>query len=426
MNLILSILLSVLICIIFLWIRWRIQRMSLFQRYGIPGPKPNFIFGNLIEFVKEGDRCIETWLKQYGKLFGFYLGAKPFIICTDVEFFKLIQIKDSYNFYNRDPLLAGRIFPHDESKNMISALTDQKWKNLRSILNTCFTTGKIKIMSALMSSPIKAFLANVEKQRDQPFDITNLCKKLVFDIICTSAFGVTTNVQNNQSSKFIESTHTIFSADSTVILVGITIIFPEVEPICTILRHKIEFLRYILNLPCFTFVYETCRKIVTSRNKLDSPPLDLLQTMIDAEDETIVEMKKLPDNFVIANAMLFMAAGYEATSFALGMCIKHLASNPEIQEKLREEIKNHVSEDVNIQYSDLTNFQLLDQVICETLRFFLLPSIPVNRVCKEDYRYKDITIPKGSIISIPINFLQNDPAYWSEPDKFNPYRFSSD
>ncbi|XP_023237845.1 cytochrome P450 3A8-like isoform X2 [Centruroides sculpturatus] len=346
MNLILSILLSVLICIIFLWIRWRIQRMSLFQRYGIPGPKPNFIFGNLIEFVKEGDRCIETWLKQYGKLFGFYLGAKPFIICTDVEFFKLIQIKDSYNFYNRDPLLAGRIFPHDESKNMISALTDQKWKNLRSILNTCFTTGKIKIMSALMSSPIKAFLANVEKQRDQPFDITNLCKKLVFDIICTSAFGVTTNVQNNQSSKFIESTHTIFSADSTVILVGITIIFPEVEPICTILRHKIEFLRYILNLPCFTFVYETCRKIVTSRNKLDSPPLDLLQTMIDAEDETIVEMKKLPDNFVIANAMLFMAAGYEATSFALGMCIKHLASNPEIQEKLREEIKNHVSEDV--------------------------------------------------------------------------------
>ncbi|XP_023237828.1 cytochrome P450 3A16-like [Centruroides sculpturatus] len=50
----------------------------------------------------------------------------------------------------------------------------------------------------------------------------------------------------------------------------------------------------------------------------------------------------------------------------------------------------------------------------------------VNRVCKEDYRYKDTTIPKGCTITIPIHLLKHDPAYWSEPDKFNPYRFSSE
>ncbi|XP_023212661.1 cytochrome P450 3A43-like [Centruroides sculpturatus] len=79
---------------------------------------------------------------------------------------------------------------------------------------------------------------------------------------------------------------------------------------------------------------------------------------------------------------------------------------------------------VDIQYSDLINFQLLDQVISETLRLSPFPIVSVNRVCAEDYRYKNITIPKGCTIAIPIQVLQNDPAYWIEPDKFNPYRFS--
>ncbi|XP_023212168.1 cytochrome P450 3A8-like [Centruroides sculpturatus] len=420
-----SITIAAFICIILLWIRWRKQKMTLFQRYRIPGPKPNFIFGNLIEFNKGRDRCIEKWLQQYGKLFGFYLGAKPFLVCSDVELLKLLQIKDTYNFYNRDLVLPAAGLPHVESKNMLIALTDQKWKNLRSILSSCFTTGKIKMMSALMSSQIKFFLKNVEKQGDQPFDILKLCKKLAFDIICTSAFGVSTNVQNNETNKFVESAHAAFSADSADILAVITISFPEIEPICTFLRYKIDTLKYMLNLPSLSLIYETCQKVVTFRKKLDSPPQDLLQTIIDAEDETIVEMKKLPDNFVIVNAVMFMATGFETTSAIIGWCIKYLAGNPKIQQNVREEITNNVSEDVDIQYSDLINFKLLDQVISETLRFWPLSLLPVNRICSEDYRYKDMTIPKGSIIAIPVKVLQSDPAHWSEPDKFNPYRFSS-
>ncbi|XP_067125835.1 cytochrome P450 3A21-like isoform X1 [Centruroides vittatus] len=426
MYIITTILVSVLVCIVLLWIRWRKQRMTLFQRYGIPGPKPNFFYGNLIEFIKGRDKCIEKWLQQYGKMFGFYLGAKPYLVCNDVEFLKLCQIKDSYNFYNKDWVLPDAGFPHDEAKNMVGILTDRKWKNLRSIISTCFTTGKIKMTSTLMSSPIKVFLTNVEKQGDRPFDISKLTKKLVFDIVCTSAFGVTTNVQNNETNKFVESAHAAFSSDSTDILAGITFCFPEIEPICTFLRHKIDTLKYMLNLPSLTLIYETCQKIVTSRKKLGTAPHDMLQTLIDAEDETIIEMKKLPDNFVIANAMMTMATAYDTTSATIGWCIKHLADNPEIQEKVREEIKSNVSENMDIQYSDLTNFPLLDHVISETLRFWPFSLLVVNRICSDDYSYKGITIPKGSIITVPVQVLQNDPAYWTEPDKFNPYRFSSE
>ncbi|XP_067125834.1 cytochrome P450 3A24-like [Centruroides vittatus] len=426
MYLSMAILFSLFICVTLLWIRRRKWKMTLFQRYGILGPKPNFFIGNLNEFNNGREKRIEEWLQQYGKIFGFYLGAIPYVVCADVEFLKLIQIKDNQKFYNKYWILPDAGFPHNSSRTMLSTIADQKWKNLRNTLTSCFSTGKIKMMSSLMSRPINIFLKNLEKQGDRRFDIANMCKRLVFDIICTSVFGIITDVQNNETNTFIESAHAAFSTDTSDALVGISICFPEVEPLCSFLRYKIDNLKHFLNLPSWSTVYETCQKVINARKKLNQCPQDLLQRIIDAEDESNREIKKLSDRIVIANAMMFMAAGYDTTSSTLQWCIYHLACNPEIQQKVNEEIKSNVLDDENVQYADLGSFQLLNQVISETLRLHPLTSVVVNRLCSDDYRYKDITIPKGSVVIVPVQVLQNDPAYWSQPEKFNPYRFSSE
>ena len=48
--------------------------------------------------------------------------------------------------------------------------------------------------------------------------------------------------------------------------------------------------------------------------------------------------------------ILFLIAGYETTSTALGFTAHHLAVNPEVQRKLQHEVDEHFPSDVRMNY----------------------------------------------------------------------------
>ncbi|GIX82409.1 hypothetical protein CEXT_218601 [Caerostris extrusa] len=47
-----EVILALLCVIVVLWIAWRWQKTSVFQKLGIPGPEPSLFFGNLLELYK--------------------------------------------------------------------------------------------------------------------------------------------------------------------------------------------------------------------------------------------------------------------------------------------------------------------------------------------------------------------------------------
>ena len=69
---------------------------------------------------------------------------------------------------------------------------------------------------------------------------------------------------------------------------------------------------------------------------------DLLQLMIDAGDEDTKD--GLCTGEIVAEAVGFMLAGYETTSVALTFATYLLAKNPEVQEKLANEIHEYLDE----------------------------------------------------------------------------------
>ena len=69
---------------------------------------------------------------------------------------------------------------------------------------------------------------------------------------------------------------------------------------------------------------------------------DLLQLMIDAADSETAE--KLETGEIVADSVGFILAGYETTSTALTFATYLLAANPEVQERLANEIHEYFEE----------------------------------------------------------------------------------
>ena len=112
--------------------------------------------------------------------------------------------------------------------------------------------------------------------------------------------------------------------------------------------------------------YTSCLDIETS---LFSPQ-DMLELMLNTENSD-THSKKLTDSEIVAQSVVFILAGYETTSSTLSLTCYHLASFPEVQDKLQEEIDKVWTEEEQMpSYDTVRDLPYLDMVISETLRLY--------------------------------------------------------
>ncbi|KAM4813614.1 cytochrome P450 3A41-like [Urocitellus parryii] len=152
--------------------------------------------------------------------------------------------------------------------------------------------------------------------------------------------------------------------------------------------------------------------------------IDFLQLMIDSQNSQDKEpYQGLSDLEIAAQSIIFILAGYETTSSTLSFIMYLLATHPDVQKKLQQEIDETLPNKAPVTYDVLFEMKYLDMVVKETLRLY--PIIErIERVCKKDVELNRVLIPKGTNVAIPIYCLHQNSTYWPEPEKFYPERFS--
>ncbi|THU91655.1 cytochrome P450 [Dendrothele bispora CBS 962.96] len=134
---------------------------------------------------------------------------------------------------------------------------------------------------------------------------------------------------------------------------------------------------------------------------------------------------------LVAQMRTVISAGYETVSSVVSWVLYELSTNTSIQDRVREEIST--AGDPSFDEFN-TKFPILDAVIHETLR--LHPPILENHhqaaetvsipLSEPIGRTSDLhlVIPKGTILEIPVNVVQTDPAIWGpDADIFRPDRW---
>ncbi|XP_077880843.1 cytochrome P450 3A21-like [Ictidomys tridecemlineatus] len=151
--------------------------------------------------------------------------------------------------------------------------------------------------------------------------------------------------------------------------------------------------------------------------------IDFLQLMIDSQNSQDKEpYQALSDLEIAAQSIIFILAGYENTSTTLSFIMYLLATHPDIQKKLQQEIDETLPNKAPVTYDVLFEMKYLDMVVNETLRLY--PIIErILRVCKKDVELNGVLIPRGTIVAIPTYSLHQNSMYWPEPEKFYPERY---
>ena len=138
-------------------------------------------------------------------------------------------------------------------------------------------------------------------------------------------------------------------------------------------------------------------------------------------------MKKLDDDEIIAQCIIFFIAGFETTASTISHCLFELAQNPEVQERLNVEIHKALEgiEPNTDQYLDtvMHNITYLDAVIKETLRKY--PPLPrvERRVSVTSCSLGGIALKKDQMVYVSVYGLHHNPEYFPCPEQFRPDRF---
>eukprot|EP00475_Leptophrys_vorax_P040120 TRINITY_DN7394_c0_g1_i1.p1 TRINITY_DN7394_c0_g1~~TRINITY_DN7394_c0_g1_i1.p1 ORF type:complete len:498 (+),score=125.54 TRINITY_DN7394_c0_g1_i1:176-1669(+) len=112
----------------------------------------------------------------------------------------------------------------------------------------------------------------------------------------------------------------------------------------------------------------------------------------------------------------------DTTINSLCMNLYYLACNPEVQNRLHDEISQFLSLHKKPDKEQLHDLVYLNAVIMETFR--RSPTIPLmGKSAKEDVQVNGVLIQKTNTVMQFVRICHNDPKVWDSPEIWNPDRF---
>ena len=160
--------------------------------------------------------------------------------------------------------------------------------------------------------------------------------------------------------------------------------------------------------------------LIDERRRQGRDTNDLLSMLMSARDEETGQ--GMTDGQLRDEVMTFLLAGHETTSLALAWTWYLLSGHPHIEERLEHELDSVLAKRPAA-YSDLATLPYTRMVIEEALRLYP-PAWGLSRQAMGPDRIGGYALPRGWLVFIIPFVMHRLPAYWEEPEKFDPERFT--
>jgi len=386
---------------------------AFWSRRGVSGPPPKFPWGMKLkeqEAVTEIDR--QLYYDYGGKRFcGFMEIHRPVLSLGDLDLIRAVTVKDFEHFTDRRQFIRS-----EDMRLMLTALRGQEWKARRATMTPAFSASKLKGMHQLCLDNAANLVQYIrdETARKGELELKDCFGRFTMDNIASCAFGINSNSFNNPEAEFAKHTSTLFKPFKGWALVRVLLVA--------------VFSEWFLKLPdpiqpSIDFLKRVVKTTIQHRDQSNSSRRDFLQLLLEARDKD--GNRLLSDDSLVTQSMMFLFAGYDTTATLLTYAGFSLASYPDVQRQVQEEIdavlERHGGQ---LTYDAVMEMTYLDRVLSETLRLYS-PASRLERESTKDYTLPgtNVNLPKGTLVQIPVFMVHRDPEHYPDPEKFDPDRF---
>ncbi len=359
---------------------------------GIPIPRkaPTFT-GSARELVRAPHRFFLQLTRDYGDVVQYRAAPEPAFLVNHPDFAKHVLVSNGRN-YNKDTYLNKYMLESVTGQGLLTS-ENPLWRKQRRLIQPAFHRHNLANFANLMCDAASQMLVQIERYAAQaePFDIANEMMRLTLDIVTRALFGY--NI-NQQATAIGEAVNTL-----------IEIAKPR--------RRKFQETLKYLDEVVFSIIDQRRQEPGNGRH-------DLLDMLLQARYEETGE--RMRDRQIRDEVMSLLIAGHETTANTLSWMWYLLGQHPAVVEQVEAELARVL----NGRFPTLADFPNLiytNKVIKESMRLY--PSAwSISRRALEADIIGGYHIPARSIVALSPYTLHRHPAFWPNPEQFDPERFT--
>ena len=159
--------------------------------------------------------------------------------------------------------------------------------------------------------------------------------------------------------------------------------------------------------------------MIAARRRAGTGGGDILDRLIDARDEEKGE--GMDETQIRDEVVTLVMAGHETSAVALAWTLYLLATHPEVEARLNDELASHLG-GAPATASDLPHIPYLKRVVQESMRIYP-PVWAFARRSERAVEFDGYELPANAYVGVVVYALHRNPEYWPDPERFEPDRF---
>jgi cytochrome P450 len=340
--------------------------------------------------------------RQYGEVSYFKIGPRHgFLVTNPADIRHVLQ--DNARNYRKSPL-------YDKLRVVLGngLLTSEGdfWLRQRRIAQPAFHRQRIAALAGVMAAAAREAAAHWEAvaSAGRPVDIDEEMMRLTRTVVLRTLLGADLGpfADTVDDAWRVLNEHIAESFWS----LGLTDWWPSAR------KRRFQEARRVMR--------GAVDHVIAERRRNSSDSADLLSMLMTARDEDTGET--MTDEQLRVEVTTFLLAGQETTSLALTWIWYLLSQHPAAQQRLEDEV-DAALDGRPPEYNDLVNLPYVRMVIDEAMRLYP-PAWGFSRQAIGADQIGGFNLPSGFLVFVVPYVLHRLPAFWNDPDVFDPERFT--